>query len=120
MLVRNPLLSATQADIDRFLSYVDVLPNGCWFWAGARSRGKGNKKWYGSFHLSGHGTVRAHRFAAEVLGNSHCPPGHHRDHICHFSLCVNPDHIEIVTHCENEKRKQERRKHALGHCKERS
>jgi hypothetical protein len=46
-------MSATQADIDRFMSYVDKLPNGCWFWTGARSRGKGNRKWYGSWWFNG-------------------------------------------------------------------
>jgi len=67
------MLHAKQSDIDRFMSYVDKLPNGCWFWTGGRSRGRGNKKWYGSFWL-GHRTVRAHRFAHEVLGG-HLPLG---------------------------------------------
>jgi hypothetical protein len=97
----------TQADIDRFMSYVDKLPNGCWFWAGARSRGTGNKKWYGSFKFQG-ATVRAHRFAHDFLAGKVLPPGHHRDHTCCFSLCVNPDHIEATTHQENQSRKTER------------
>lgn len=89
-------LQASEADIARFLSYVDKLPNGCHFWSGGRSRGKGNKKWYGSFHLNGR-TVRAHKFACEVLGKKGpLPPGHDRDHTCVFSLCVNPDHLEYV------------------------
>ena len=100
-------LEATQADRDRFMTYVDQLPNGCWFWMGARSRGKGNRKWYGSFRV-GDKVVRAHRFASEVLGNDACPPGHHREHTCSFSMCVNPDHIEIVTHEENQRRKEQR------------
>lgn len=98
------MIEATEADIKRFMSYVDKLPNGCWFWSGARSRGKGNKKCYGSFRVNGK-TVRAHRFAAEVLGKKFCPKGHHRDHLCSFSLCVNPDHLEIVTHEVNQMRK---------------
>lgn len=102
------LLEASAADIDRFMGYVDKLPNGCWFYTGARSRGGGNCKWYGSFRIGGK-VVRAHRFASEVLGRQECPTGCHRDHTCEFSLCVNPEHIEIVTHEENEKRKQTRR-----------
>lgn len=98
------LLDATDADIKRFMGYVDKLPGGCWYWTGARSRGKGNRKWYGSFRL-GKRTVRAHRFASEVLGLQPCPPGHHRDHTCSFSMCVNPAHIEVVTHEENQRRK---------------
>lgn len=103
------VLKATQSDIDRFMRYVDKLPCGCWFWTGGRSRGGGNKKWYGSFYLNGT-TVRAHRFSSEVLGNQECPPGHHRDHKCCFSMCVNPDCIEVVTHEENQKRKVERQR----------
>lgn len=89
-------INATQEDIARFLGFVDFLPCGCWFWTGARSRGKGNKKWYGSFWVDGR-TVRAHAFASEVLGGKLCPTGHHRDHTCLFSLCVCPGHIEVVT-----------------------
>lgn len=99
----------TQADVDRFMRYVDVLPNGCWYWTGARSRGKGNKKWYGSFKL-GKTAVRAHRFACEAIGGKACPPGHHRDHTCRFSMCVNPAHLEVVTHEVNQQRKVERRR----------
>jgi hypothetical protein len=98
-----------QADIDRFMTHVDKLPCGCWFWTGARSRGKGNRKWYGSFKVKGR-AVRAHRFSDEVLAKrGPLPRGHHRDHKCEFSLCVNPDCLERVTHEENETRKKVRR-----------
>ena len=97
-------LKARPEDIERFMRYVEKLPSGCWFWTGGRSRGRGNRKWYGSFSL-GNRTVRAHRFSSEVLGGEICPPGHHRDHLCRFSLCVNPKHIEVVTFEENQRRK---------------
>lgn len=100
-------------DIERFMSYVDKLPNGCWFWTGARSRGKGNKKWYGSFHYEGR-TVRAHRFAHDLMAGLETPRGYHRDHICCFSLCVNPSHIEAVTHSENQQRKMDRKNDRSG------
>lgn len=105
------MIQFTQADIERFNRFVEVLPNGCHFWSGARSRGKGNKKWYGSFRLNGT-TIRAHRFACEALAipPRPCPPEHHRDHTCLFSLCVNPEHIEVVHKDENQRRKIERRK----------
>jgi len=108
------MIKATKADIKRFMKYVDKLPNGCWYWAGGRSRGKGNRKWYGSFRV-GKRTVRAHRFAAEVLAKQPCPPGHHRDHLCCFSMCVCPDHIETVTAEENQRRKMENKKN--GSCR---
>jgi len=98
------MLRASTRDVERFMRFVEKLPNGCWYWTGARSRGNGNRKWYGSFHL-GHRTVRAHRFASEVLAGDTCPPGHHRDHTCCFSMCVNPDHIEVITKEENQRRK---------------
>lgn len=102
-------MKASRADIARFVAKVDKLPNGCWYWTGARSRGKGNRKWYGSFRL-GSRVVRAHRFAAEVLGGKPCPSGHHRDHTCCFSMCVNPDHLEVVSKEENQRRKMARRR----------
>lgn len=97
----------TEQDVKRFMSKVDKLPNGCWFWTGARSRGKGNRKWYGSFRVGRH-VVRAHRFSCEILGGRLCPPEHHRDHTCMFSLCVNPDHIEVVHKVVNQERKMKR------------
>lgn len=109
------MIKATEKDIARFFGCVDKLPNGCWYWTGARSRGKGNKKWYGSFHIGGK-VVRAHRFASEVLGEKICPKGYHRDHKCRFSMCVNPNHIEVVTHEENQKRKIARQKTGEFEC----
>lgn len=96
------------------MGYVVVQEDGCWLWLGGRSGGRGNKLRYGSFWVRGHGSVRAHRFSAEVLGRQVCPEGHHRDHLCNNSLCVNPSHLEVVTHAENERRRQERRKIALA------
>jgi hypothetical protein len=52
--------------------------------------------------------IRAHIFAHDILGGKVCPLGYHRDHTCHFSMCVNPDHLEAVTHKVNEERKQAR------------
>lgn len=101
------LRPVTSEDIVRFMKYVDVLSCGCWYWTGARSRGKGNKKWYGSFRLGGR-VIRAHRFASEVLGGNPCPPGCHRDHTCGFSMCVNPEHLEVVPKEVNQARKMER------------
>lgn len=102
----------TDRDKERFLSQVDKLPNGCWFWCGARSRGKGNKKWYGSFWCKALGTIRAHRFSLKAFKGQDCPPGHDRSHLCHFSMCVNPDHLVIELKTTNQARKSE--KHILS------
>lgn len=101
------MIQASQEDIDRFMRYVDKLPNGCWYWTGARSRGKGNRKWYGSFRV-GKRSVRAHRFSSEVLNGDDCPAGHDRDHTCCFSMCVNPAHIQVITKQRNQELKMER------------
>lgn len=114
------MIEATEEDVARFLSFVDKLPNGCHYWTGARSRGKGNKKWYGSFKATivlpdgrkVRRSVRAYRFACEVLGKRNCPPEHHRDHTCEFSMCVNEKHIEVVHKTVNQERKVQRRRAA--------
>jgi hypothetical protein len=105
-------IQATQAEIDRFMKHVDKLPCGCWFWTGARSRGQGNKKWYGTFYVNRKiGRVRAHRFACEVIGKKGpLPKGHDRDHKCVFSLCVNPDCLEYVPKEINQSRRMDRRR----------
>lgn len=98
-------LTWTAADIERFMSFVDVLPCGCWFWMGARSRGKGKRKWYGSFHVNGQ-TVRALRFSCEAIGKMPpVRPGEHRAHRCMFSMCVNPDCIDIVPEVVNQEQR---------------
>lgn len=110
------MIHATEKDVTRFMRHVDKLPCGCWFWTGARSRGKGNRKWYGTFTYTCQKTgkrirVRAHRFSCEVIGNKGpLPHGHDREHTCVFSLCVNPDCIEYVTKRVNHERKMERRR----------
>lgn len=100
----------TQRDVDRFMRFVMKHPCGCWIWIGAKSRGKGNRKWYGSFWVDGK-SRRAHIVAAVMLGKGHVP-GHHEDHTCNFSLCVNPEHVECVPQAVNQERKMERRRAA--------
>lgn len=101
----------TENDHTRFMRHVEILPYNhpvlktpCWLWVGAKSRGRGNRKWYGTFHVNRQ-RVRAHRFAHDVLGGGTCPAGWHRDHRCGVSLCVNPHHIEAVPKEVNELRK---------------
>lgn len=109
-------MNFTEKDIERFMRYFEKLPSGCWFWNGARSRGKGNRKWYGSFRV-GKKAVRAHRFACEAIGGKYIANGgkyiaigEHRDHTCGFSLCVNPAHLECVPASVNNVRKIQRKK----------
>ena len=45
----------------------------------------------------------AHRIAYEAA-NGPIPEGMVLDHLCRSRNCVNPDHLEVVTHAENQRR----------------
>lgn len=108
----EPSFCYGEKDVVRFMTFVEKLPSGCWYWTGARSRGKGNRKWYSSFRVKDK-MVRGHRFSCEAIDKRPpLPAGWHRDHTCQFSMCVNPGHIEYTTHEENQDRKVQRRRTA--------
>jgi hypothetical protein len=80
---------------ERFWSKVDKTAD-CWLWQGSKSNG------YGYFYLNGKNTG-AHRVAYEMLCGP-IPDGLVLDHLCQAPACVNPDHLEPVTHQENIRR----------------
>lgn len=87
------------ADIARFLDNTEEDSDGCLVWQGAKSRGRGNTEWYGTFHTQGK-KIRAHKFyAVAVLGLRPMPTIHHLDHTCCNSLCVR--HIDCVPEIVN-------------------
>ena len=69
---------------------------GCWVWVAAIRGG------YGGFRV-GEKLVSAHRYAYERWVGL-IPEGLELDHLCRNPLCVNPFHLEPVTHCENVRR----------------
>jgi hypothetical protein len=77
--------------------YVQNANTGCWLWQGYL-----NKDGYGKFSLSGR-VYKAHQ-AAMVLFGRDVPQGAEIDHKCRVRHCVNPDHLEAVTHRENVRR----------------
>ena len=77
----------------------------CWIWLGVRDKSDGYGK-YTVFDPTRKWNTRnvpAHRWAW-VLLRGPIPEGLELDHLCQIRLCVNPDHMEPVTHAENKKR----------------
>ena len=78
----------------RFWSKVEKDPGGCWNWTASKYRNG-----YGSFWDGTRG-VKAHRFSWEQI-NGVVHEGFELDHLCRNKECVNPQHLEAVTHREN-------------------
>lgn len=72
-------------------------PGGCTVWNG-RIDGSG----YGRLSIRGR-MESAHR-AAYVLAKGPIPAGLCLDHLCRVRACINPEHLEAVTHLENVRR----------------
>lgn len=76
--------------------------NGCWLWLGWRHRQTG----YPYSSLDGRDQL-AYRVVYQ-LAVGPIPDGLELDHLCNVPLCVNPDHLEPVTHAENMRRIRDR------------
>jgi hypothetical protein len=68
--------------------------DGCWFW-----RGLVDRDGYGVFN-GPKATTRAHRYVYEATRGP-IPDDCDLDHLCRTRNCVNPDHLEAVSHTEN-------------------
>ena len=82
----------------RFWSKVEIAsPTECWEWKASRKSHS-----YGLFHMGKKGSSmkQAHRVAYE-LTRGPIPEGLELDHLCRNRGCVNPFHMEAVTHHEN-------------------
>ncbi|KKN75613.1 hypothetical protein LCGC14_0378510 [marine sediment metagenome] len=68
----------------------------CWLWTGAIRFG------YGQFKIEGK-VKAAHRLTYKLLRGP-IPSELELDHLCRVKHCVNPGHLEAVTHIENLRR----------------
>lgn len=69
--------------------------DGCWIWIGAM-QGAG----YGTFWVGDGKRALAHRVSYELCVGP-IPEGRELDHLCRNRACVNPAHLEPVTHRVN-------------------
>ena len=87
---------------------------GCWVWCGATGfHPRHRQHRYGQIvvwnRLAQKRTLTtAHKFAY-IHTKGPVPDGHDVDHICQNKLCVNPAHLEAVSHQENCQRRAARR-----------
>lgn len=103
---------------ERIVSKIHVVPcGGCWQWEGATiQQGYGHVQWDGK-------PRRAHRLLYELMVGV-IPDGLEIDHLCRNRACVNPTHMEPVTHAENLRRAGAHRnldsyndpRRAMTHC----
>lgn len=95
MILENQM-TLTDSDSARFWSKVDKSGD-CWIWTAAR-----NAKGYGQIRIGGRtGRMHASHRISLVLAGTELMPDLEVDHLCSNRCCVNPAHLEQVSHAEN-------------------
>ncbi|QYW02232.1 HNH endonuclease [Stenotrophomonas phage Philippe] len=85
----------------------DGQPSPCHLWKGPTS-GKGRGGGYGRMSLDGQ-TVAVHLITFTHY-HGYIPSKKQVDHLCYQRLCCNPQHLELVTHLQNQRRRGKRAK----------
>lgn len=95
--------------VDRLLGKRKIdAGSGCWLWQGATA--DGTSKGYGRIDYCGT-RWKVHRLAWVYLRGP-IPEGLEIDHLCRVRNCFNPDHLEVVTRTENNRRMWEAKRAA--------
>lgn len=99
--------------LERFYKSFVVMTHGCWEWTGTITC-----LGYGQFY-TGKKKVSAHILSWSLATQREVPIGFELDHTCRNRGCVNPEHLEVVTHRENVLRGESlmSRNAAKTHCK---
>lgn len=100
-------MNGRRAEIDRRIrDNVEIVDGGfetpCWLWTMADS-GSGRGGGYPRMKLNNR-TCAVHRVSF-VNVHGYVPGNKQIDHKCRNRLCVNPDHLEMVSHRENQRRR---------------
>jgi hypothetical protein len=85
--------------IERFHRHYIPEPNsGCWLWLGTVGTAG-----YGGFVAKSYNETLAHRFAYKAFVGP-IPEDMTVDHRCNVKICVNPDHMRLMTRGQNTSR----------------
>lgn len=82
---------------DEFFRNIEKTPT-CWIWKGSKL--KTHKIEYGMFYKTTRKGILAHRYSYQIF-KGRIPKDKVIDHLCRNGLCVNPEHLEVVTNKEN-------------------
>lgn len=99
---REGLIARIKGNVIHVQFRADMTP--CWEWQGGHS-GTGRGGGYPRISVDGF-TAAVHR-VMWICMYGYLPSKKHVDHICRNRLCVNPDHLEALTHKQNCKRRDE-------------
>lgn len=80
---------------ERLLQRSVVDADGCWIW-----QLTANRAGYGKLKYRALGIMYAHR-AAYLAFIGPIPEGMTVDHLCYVTLCVNPEHLRLLTRSDN-------------------